>query len=84
MAYDLNPHSVTPIPGAIAITVKSDYLISTCFRDPTTGEVREDCTGENAVLVSTLLETLPSEALAKFVEETCVRMLTLAKGLSDG
>lgn len=81
MPYDLNPHSITPIPGPKTITVKSDYLIDTCFCDPETGEAVLDCTGDNAVTISELLETLPSEALAKFVESTAVQMLMLAKGV---
>lgn len=84
MPYDLNPHSITPLPGPKTITVKSDYRISTRFVDATTGAVILDCTGDNAVTISELLETLPSEALARFVGETAVRMLMLAKGLADG
>lgn len=81
---DLRPYSIEPVPGPKTVEIKTDYLISVCFCDPETGVPILDRTGENAVLISTLLETLPSEALAKFVHETAPRMVALHGGLADG
>lgn len=81
---DVNPFKITPIPGPKTVTLKTDYLIDACFLDPETGSVIEDSTGENSVLMSTLLETLPSEALAVFVDRNAVEMVRLLKGLADG
>jgi len=81
---DLNPYKITPIPGEKTITVKSDYLIEIGFRDPETSEVRVDCAGGNAVLMSDLLEQLESGKLAAFVDQAAAPMVMLYKGIVDG
>ena len=81
---DLNPLKITPIPGDKTITIKSDYLIEVCFCDPETGDAIVDCTGANAVLISDLLETLPSGKLAAFVDQAAAAMVALFKGVADG
>jgi len=81
---DLNPYKITPIPGDKTITIKSDYLIEIGFCDPETGEVRVDCTGDNAVLMSDLLQELPSPKLAAFVDRNAAPMVMLFKGVADG
>lgn len=81
---DQTPHKITPVPGPKTIEIKTDYRIEIAFRDPDTGAVLADFTGQHAVLVSELLESLPSEALERFVRETAARMVALHGGLADG
>lgn len=81
---DLNPYKITPIPGGKTITIKSDYLIEIGFCDPNTGAVIDDATGAGAVLMSDLLENLPSDKLAAFVDQAAVPMVAIFKGLADG
>ena len=81
---DLRPYSIEPVPGPKTITIKQDYRISLCFRDPATGAVILDCTGENSVLMSDLLENLPSGKLAVFAGDNAPRMVALHAGLADG
>jgi len=77
---DVNPYRIERVDGPKTITIKNDYRIIARFVDPITGETIEDRTGERSVLVSTLLETLPSEALSRFVDETAIRMALIASG----
>ncbi|APW60482.1 hypothetical protein [Paludisphaera borealis] len=79
---DLNPLRITPLPGAVSIPFVEDFLIEVCFRDSATGAVVLDCTGEHGVKVSELLASLPTEVLAAFVNETAVKMVMVAKGLT--
>jgi hypothetical protein len=78
---DLNPYTLSSIPGPKPIVLKNDYKIEIGFRDSITGEMLVDCTGNSAVLVSDLLENLPSEALAALLFEVANRMVALAKGV---
>lgn len=77
-------YKITPIPGDKTITIKSDYRIEILFLDSVTGAVVLDCAGENAVLISELLELLQSEKLAAFVDGAAVSMVMIFKGVVDG
>lgn len=75
-------YAVTPIPGAVSIPFAEDFKIEVAFLDSSTGAALLDCTGPNAILMSTLLAAMPSEVLAQLVNETAVKMVMIAKGIS--
>ncbi len=79
---DLNPLQIVPVEGPVPVSFAEDFRVDVAFRDSQTGEVFLDRTGENAVLVSELLQSLPAEALAQFVAETAPRMVAIAGGLA--
>jgi hypothetical protein len=80
---DLNPYNVTPIAGPVEVTFAEDFRISLAYVDSTTGQTVADYTGENSVLVSELLSSMPAEALAQMVRELAPRMVEIAKGVTN-
>lgn len=79
---DYCPYALSAIPGAKSVVLKNDWKIEVVFLNSATGEVLADCSGDAAILVSDLLENLPSEALAALLSEVAPRMAALSKGLS--
>jgi hypothetical protein len=73
--------TITPVPGAVSIPFAEDFLVSVKFIDSETGAVVGDYSGDKAVLVSTLLASMPAEVLAQLVNETAVRMVAIARGV---
>jgi hypothetical protein len=73
-------YTVEPIAGPVSVTFVEDFRVSLAFRDSATGEIVADYTGENSVLVSELLSTMPAAALAQLVYELGPRMVEIAKG----
>lgn len=78
-------YQVTSVPGAVSVPFAQDFKIEIAFVDSRTRTTIADFTGDKAVLMSTLLASMPPEALAQFVDEVAVRMVALAEGVNvDG
>jgi hypothetical protein len=80
---DLNPYKVAPIADPVQVTFAGDFRIELAYVDGRTGEVVADYTGENSMLVSELLSSLPAADLAQLVRELGPRMVAIAKGIES-
>lgn len=78
---NINPYQITPVPDPVQVAFASDFKIEMAFVDPATGETVVDATGENAVLVSELMSSLPAPVLTQMVYELGPRMVAYAKGV---
>lgn len=71
----------TPVPGAVAVNFQEDFILDVAFLDSATGATIVDRTGPNAVLMSTLLASMPPDVLEQFVAEVAARMVAIASGM---
>lgn len=78
---NLNPYKLEIVPGPVAVTFAEDFRVEIAFVDGRTNEVLVDCTGDNSVMVSDLLSSLPADVLAQLVYDLAPRMVAIAKGV---
>ena len=68
-------------PGPVSIPFAADRRVEVRFVDSTTGDVIEDCTGDNAILMSDLLANLPDDKLDELSEAIAIEAIKIIKGL---
>lgn len=76
-------YKITPIPGAVSIPFTEDFKLEVAFLDSSTGQTIVDHTGSNAILMSTLLASMPPDVLEQFVIEVGARMAAIAGGIGS-
>lgn len=72
--------SMTPIEGPATAEFPEDYRIDITFLNK--GEVVFDASGENALLVSEVLASLPAEELAEIVRDRAIELVKRARGIA--
>jgi len=70
--------SVTPVAGPVSVEFDNDFT----FLAPGTNDVVVECTGENALRMSQLIASLPSDVLMGVVREQVVDLVKLARGIA--
>lgn len=74
--------SVTPVAGPVSVEFDNDFVIDIAFLAPGTNDVVVECTGENALRMSQLLASLPSDVLMGVVREQVVELVKIARGIA--
>lgn len=67
--YNLNPLTITAVPGSTTVTFAQDFDIEIGYKDAATGAMLLDHTGANKIKASALLPLIPSDQLADLLRQ---------------